>query len=149
MSAALRNTLASIALAEGAAIMLQDSYRDRPRSKTVMRLTDNVITASQAAFRVWPDKLKRGELQMIARWLTRFEDEVFGQDRPFTVVSSLVLEVLEKLLSHLSNPAKIYAIENIYNRMLRLHKYYDRRLDRTEHYQFAAYAAELWYKLAE
>jgi hypothetical protein len=144
MSAALENTLATIAIAQSIAINLAEIYKDRPRNKTVLGYAARLNSACDAAFACWPGQIKARAIARIAARLERIEEAVgWGQNTDIAVYTSTALGLLEELRRHLP-PRRRLAVDRVIAAVNRIHQHFDRRLDKTAAYERADRAAAVW-----
>lgn len=144
MSAALENTLATIAIAQSVAINLEAIYRERPRNKTVMGYSARLNAACNAAFECWPGQIKARAIHRIAARLKRLEAEVgWGAEADISIYTSTALALLEELRAHLA-PRRRQAVDRVIAAVNRIHQHFDRRLDKTATYERAERAAKVW-----
>ena len=95
MSAALENTLGTIAIAQSIAINLEAIYRDRPRNKTTIRFSARLKAACDDAFELFKGQLKPRAIARIAKRLERLEAVVgWGEDTDIAVYTSTALGLL-------------------------------------------------------
>ncbi len=142
-SAATRNVLATIAVTESVAHLIERIYRDRPRNKTVLDLCKKAKDATQKAFTAWPDQLNEKEVNRIYAALQRFETKVFAGDADTVFLTSTALAIVGTIEPVLSDQ-KRDAIVSAGKKMFALHRYFDRRFDKPETYDRANDAARFW-----
>jgi hypothetical protein len=144
MSAALENTLATIAIAQSVAINLEAIYKTRAKNKTVLAMCKSLHFACNNAFSHWPGQLRAGTINRIAKRLERLEASVgWGQDIDIAVYTSTSLALLEDLRGHLA-PYRQKSIDRIISAMRRVHRYFDQRMDKDSAYDLADRAVREW-----
>ena len=144
MSAALENTLGTIAIAQSIAINLEAIYRDRPRNKTALGFSARLKAACDDAFELFKGQLKPRAITRIGRRLERLEAVVgWGEDTDIAVYTSTALGLLEDLRGHLP-PARQMVIDRVIAAVYAIHRHYDRRDNKPEAYERAARALEVW-----
>lgn len=148
MSAALENTLATIAIAQSIAINLEAIYRDRPRNKTALKFSARLNAACNNAFEMWRGQLKPRAIARIGERLQRLEAVVgWGDDTDIAVYTSTALGLLEDLRGHLP-PARQIVIDRVIAAVWAIHRHYDRRDNKGQAYDRAERALKVWKECA-
>jgi hypothetical protein len=142
-SRATRKILTTISMAHGVADSIRDSYADS-LPKTPAAMIKRVHTCCRACFDLWPDELSRRELQGIADSINALEGTVQHRGKSEAVtITALSVMLLSDLADRLPNPEKRRAVRSLLAAMIRLNRYYDRRLDHWQAYRQAAKAVEI------
>lgn len=145
MSRAFRNTMATIAMSQSIGDILEANYKHRKRNKTIMAHVSKLKGASHEAFKLWPGEVDLKTLEQIGNRLKRFEDAFFlGRKTDVTIYTSLSLALLEDMLRFIQDRRKVFVIDQLIKAVLRVHKYFDSKLDRHEDYKKADQAVRCW-----
>jgi hypothetical protein len=148
MSAALENTLSTLAIAQSIAINLEAIYRDRPRNKTALKHAARLNAACNEAFAGWQGQLKAKAIARIARRLEHLETIVgWGDDADIAVYTSTALGLLEELRGHLP-PYRRLLIDRVIAAVYAIHRHFDRRDSKQAAYDRAEAAIKAWREYA-
>lgn len=146
MSKSLRNVLTSIALIEAMIKSLEAGYRKRQRNKSVLALTEKAISASQKALQAWPGQIDPKGMKKIATLVSAFEKR-YGETSDFTFFSATSLAILDDILRNIKDGHRRELLENLLSAINRIHRYFDRNLDKAPVYQQASRAVSFWHAM--
>jgi len=140
-----RHALTVIGLAHGVADSIEASYRQPP--KTVAGHISKIRQRCQECFKVWPDELEGREVKKINDRMKVLDDIMSENHAPVTVLTSLALALLDDLESMVPEH-KRPPVSRLLIACRQVHRYYDRHLDKWEHYDMAVHAVNALEKLA-
>lgn len=140
----VRHALTIIGLAHGLADSIEQSYSDGA-PKTVRSMTDSVRARCHECFNLWPDKLDKREIKRINDRMNVLDIVVREAHGSAAAYTSMALALLSDL-HDVVGTRKRQAISRLLSVCQRLHRYYDRRLDRWQDYDAARDAVMAMYQ---
>lgn len=146
-SRSVRNTLTTIAMAEGVSDIVEKRYRNRKRNKTIMTHVVRLKQVSQVALKTWPDILEPKDEIKIAKRLSMLGNIIDQQRLELPAFTSFSLGMLLDLQGYLKDKKKIDAVEKVINATLAIHRYFDPQLSKPECYEDAGMLIEKWKRL--
>lgn len=126
----VQKTLAVIAQARGIEDMIRPEYPNGV-PKTVESMLSRLEKACDAAFRAWPQRLSRRDIDRIGSAFDRSGIE--GMTRP-SEYCPYVLYLITDILSHISDKARRKRLEDVMTAIKAIHRYYDRQLNKEDDY---------------
>jgi len=156
-SKSLANPLSDVSLVYGVAAMIRrDREKNCKRNKTVFTLIDRILAATMKTMHLWKGTLSTKACEKIAERGLEFQRVHFVNDCPPYVYTSFCLEVLENRMNrkypgkkgrYLHSTEQREALKKCIVVVNRLHRYFDRSLDKPiGWYAKADIAAEAWIK---
>lgn len=141
-SKSFRNIVSTLALANGLAL----SIKQWSPAKTTQAMADRLDRQCELAFECWPESLDKAEIGKIYAKLERFHSKAMLQDGRPELLTSITLGLIDDALKSVKDPVKRCALENVEAELWRVHRYYDRKLDRHETYDQANTAIRYWHE---
>lgn len=145
-SRAVQNVISVLALIEGT----QSTVRQQTKAKTPLKLCDRLYSACREAQELWDVELTKAEILSIAGRMREIERRSFvGVWADNTAYTSFGLGLLDELYQVIKDQWKLAALDKIHAALWRLHRYYDKKLNRFEMYAQASQACGYWREIAE
>jgi len=134
--AGARKSLAVIGLAHGVADSIEKSYHGNP-PKTIKQMVDNVRARCQECFDAWPEQLSKKDIKRINDGMKVTDIVLERSAGSAAAFTSMALALLSDLYDELKDPKKSDCVLGLMGAMKRLHRNYDRKLNRWNDYDAA------------
>ena len=141
-SKSFRNVVSTLALANGLAL----SMKQWSKAKTTCAMADRLDRQCELAFQCWPESLEQSEIGKIYAKLERFHAQAMPQDGRPELLTSIALGLIDDAMLNVKDPVKRTALERVEAELWKVHRYYDRALDRHETYEIATSAIRYWHE---
>jgi hypothetical protein len=139
-SKSFRNTVATIAMANGIALVM----KQHTDAATPTGLAASLDTECKAAFNCWPESMDKTEIQKIYASLAQFERRYIPEQGRPELLTSITLGLIDDILNRVKDPVKRSALGRVEHALWKIHQYYDRRLDKHDIYDLANMAIDGW-----
>lgn len=139
-SKSMRNTVSVIAMANGIALVM----KNHTQAETPTALASELDTGCRKAFECWPGSLDKKELSRIYASLARFETKYIPDRGRPELLTSVTLGLIDDVLQVVKDPVKRSALGKVEQALWKIHRYYDRRLDKHDIYDQANVAIDGW-----
>ena len=142
-----RNVLILLDLTDSHIGYISRAYQNRPRNKTVLELTSKASRAVMEVRKLWPGRMSIKEAQQKVNETRNFLYHYMhpGKELTAPVLTSLALDMLEWLLRKVKD-AKAERVKAAVSAVNRLHRYFDRGLNKFNDYCEAKKIAEGFYR---
>lgn len=150
-SKSARKALAILNLAYEIPNTVVNSYIDTV-PKTILNYRDEIQKRCDACIDLYLiDKLSRREIKRMQKKLNRMNEVTMSDEITITTLTSIVLALLDDLLQSVPKRRrkKQYAVEHLIQKYRRLHRHFDRKLDKWNDYDRAMKAVSLFYQEEE
>lgn len=150
-SRSAKAALMALGIIDAQAMFIRNVYLHGPNNKTVLQLCRQVTASVEAARRQWPGNLAQREVDIMQTKLIRYLEThlPIGATLDAPVLTSIALDLLDNLHSHVRSNQKAGPVLTCISKMRQLHRYFDRRLDKFEHYDLAKKKANAFYQEVE
>ena len=134
--AGARKSLAVIGLAHGVADSIERSYGDNV-PKTVKQMVENVRAQCQSCFDAWSEHLSTKDIKRIDAGMKVTDIVLERSAGSAAAFTSMALALLSDLYDELKDPKKWVCVSGLMRAMQKLHRNYDRKLNRWNDYDAA------------
>jgi len=131
-SAANRNVLTLLAIVESNVLVIKKKYLSRDRNKTVLAMTTKHAKSVRNTAKLWKICFEQRDVDLIHTRLKIFLNRFMpvGVETDVVVITSMNLALLDWLKAEISNADRHKALDELEAEAFRLHKYFDRRLNK-------------------
>jgi len=137
----IRHAYTVIGLAHGIADNLELAHKGRPRNKTVINFVRQTRERCQDCFNLWPDRITPEEKAKIEARMQVIEDIATTDNKhDVSVLTSLALGLLNDLHDQMTKPKKQETLNRLMTTYNRMHRHWDRHLDKWTAYDLANHA---------
>lgn len=148
MSRSERSAILILSLCAGIPISLRQHYlRSKGHvPKTVEDMCARLDHFTERAFKAYPSIKSERELQKMQQALGNFQALSIGETpSDITVVTSLCLGVLEDMMNLVKHPTRYVMLGMVRDSIWKVHRYYDRQINKDQSYTEAEQAIKTWY----
>jgi hypothetical protein len=143
-SRAFKNAISTIATAHAITDVVSDAFNGNP-PELIRNMLERIECATDIAFGLWPGAISVKELDTIHKRILAAGTGI--DDSEIVVITSMSLGLLEEMLQHLKDPAKVRAIEILHSAIMELHRHYDSGIQMNCAYERAGQAIDRWKKI--
>jgi hypothetical protein len=93
-------------------------------------------------------ELGKKDKEKVEKHFKEFNEQVLAKNMNIITIMSLCLGLLSDLASHIKDPKRINAIDQLENALWHLHSFLDSPINQSEAYKEADRAIKVWYKLS-
>jgi len=149
MSRSQREMLGVMSIIDGVALSIESHYKNRRRNKTVLDLCGRVHRATADCMDAFGLEVDEKDYRRMDALLNRYDERTFRGDRvDMAILTSAGLGMLDGIERKVTNPARTASLDAVERALRRLHRYFDRKLDRFDDYRKAENAIRTWNELA-
>ena len=153
MSRSEKKIMSALAMTHGVCLRLEDRYKTVNGSRNIKRYIEELETACDNAYRLWAEQFNDRALKKMLAACLQVDRACLGPDNgesmTTVVITSLSLGMLSDVLDKVKDHRRVEALMWVHDSMKRVHRYFDIRLDRHEHYERAADGIRSWHKVME
>ena len=153
MSRSEKKIMSALAMTHGICLRLRDRYQNVKGCKSIKKRIDELDSACDNAYRLWAEQFDAKTLKRMLSTCLVVDRECLGPDNGETmttvVMTSLSLGMMSDVLDHVRDPRRTEALLWVHDAMMRVHKYFDTRMDRMQHYATATNGIAAWHRVME
>ena len=153
MSRSEKKIMSALAMTHGICLRLRDRYQNVKGCKSIKKRIDELDSACDNAYRLWESQFDRKSLDRMLRLCLVVDRECLGPDNgehmTTVVMTSLSLGLLSDVTDQVRDPRRTEALMWVHDSMMRVHRYFDPRHDRVQHYATATDGVNAWHRVME
>ena len=153
MSRSEKKIMSALAMTHGICLRLKDRYQMTKGSKSIKRYIQELDESCDNAYRLWESQFDPKTLTKMLSTCLVIDRECLGPDdgqhMTTVVMTSLSLGMLSDVMDHVRDPRRTEALMWVHDSMMRVHRYFDPRYDRMQHYATATDGVNAWHRVME